>query len=119
MASRFGNRLIELRRTKGLTLREAGEASGVNYTYISRLEQGERIIYSPAARPKAAETIRRLADAYKLAGEDSFNELMALATVPDDAPQEVVKAVSLEFMRTFGKSKSSPSDSKRTKSKRR
>jgi HTH-type transcriptional regulator, competence development regulator len=51
----FGDRLRQLRRAKGLTLRQLAEATGVDFTYLSKLENG-RMAYSPSA-----EMVRKLA----------------------------------------------------------
>lgn len=65
----FGERLREIRREKGLTLREVAERAGIDFTYLSKIENG-RIPYTPAV-----ETIRQLADTLKV---DSI-ELLTLA----------------------------------------
>lgn len=38
---RFGTRIRELRKTKGLTLRALGPVVGVSYAYISKVENGK------------------------------------------------------------------------------
>ena len=65
----FGERLREMRKEKGLTLREVAERAGIDFTYLSKIEN-ERIPYTPAV-----ETIRQLADALSV---DSI-ELLTLA----------------------------------------
>lgn len=72
----FGERLRELRKEKGLTLRELAEKAGIDFTYLSKIENG-RIPYTPAA-----DTIRQLADVLKV---DSI-ELLTLA---DKLPKEL------------------------------
>jgi len=52
---RFGERLRQARKEKGLTLRELASAAGVNFTYLSKIEN-DRVSYTPAA-----DTIRELA----------------------------------------------------------
>ena len=51
----FGERLRRLRKEKNLTLRGVAEAAGVDFTYLSKIENG-KAGYSPSA-----ETIRSLA----------------------------------------------------------
>jgi transcriptional regulator with XRE-family HTH domain len=51
----FGKRLRQVRTERGLTLRQLAEEAGVNFTYLSKIEN-ERVPYTPAA-----ETIRNLA----------------------------------------------------------
>lgn len=65
----FGRRLRELRRQRGLTLRKLADAAGVNFSYLSKIEN-DRIPYTPAP-----DTIRRLAGAM---GVDPL-ELLGLA----------------------------------------
>jgi HTH-type transcriptional regulator, competence development regulator len=72
----FGERLREMRKTKGLTLREVAERAGIDFTYLSKIEN-DRIPYTPAV-----ETIRQLADALDV---DSI-ELLTLA---DKLPKEL------------------------------
>jgi|ERR1017187_5003369 transcriptional regulator with XRE-family HTH domain len=55
--SAFGGRLRELRREKGYTLRQLADLAGVDFTYLSKVEN-DRLPYTPAA-----ETIRTLARA--------------------------------------------------------
>ena len=66
---RFGERLREIRKEKGMTLREVAERAGIDFTYLSKIEN-DRIPYTPAA-----DTIRQLAEALKV---DSL-ELLTLA----------------------------------------
>lgn len=65
----FGHRLRQMRKDKGLTLRGVAQAAGIDFTYLSKIENG-RIPYTPAA-----ETIRQLAS---VLGVDSI-ELLTLA----------------------------------------
>jgi transcriptional regulator with XRE-family HTH domain len=73
---RFGERLREIRKEKGLTLREVAERAGIDFTYLSKIENS-RFPYTPAA-----DTIRQLAEALKV---DSI-ELLTLA---DKLPKEL------------------------------
>jgi transcriptional regulator with XRE-family HTH domain len=57
MANEFGARLRELRQNKGLTLRGLAQVTGVDFTYLSKIETG-RPGYFPGAG-----TIRELAQA--------------------------------------------------------
>jgi len=74
--SDFGNRLRELRHKKGFTLRQLAELAGVDFTYLSKVEN-DRVPYTPAA-----DTIRTLARAL---GVDPL-ELLQLA---NKLPQEL------------------------------
>ncbi len=52
----LGNRLRELRKKRGLTLRGLAEAVGVDFTYLSKIENGK------AGYMPGADTIRSLAE---------------------------------------------------------
>src|SRR4030095_9726119 len=60
MQQDFGCRLRELRQARGMTLRALAEAAGVDFTYLSKIENG-RAGYLPGA-----ETIRDLAQALEV-----------------------------------------------------
>jgi transcriptional regulator with XRE-family HTH domain len=64
----FGKRLRQARKERGLTLRQLAQEAGVNFTYLSKVEN-ERVPYTPAA-----ETIRELARILKVDSLD-FLEL--------------------------------------------
>lgn len=72
----FGKRLRQIRREKGFTLRSLAEASGVDFTYVSKIENG-KLGYSPSA-----DTIRAFARALHV---DAL-ELLRLA---DKVPPEL------------------------------
>jgi len=57
MEDTFGLKLRELRQKKGMTLRALAEAAGVDFTYLSKIEN-DKVGYLPGA-----ETIRDLAQA--------------------------------------------------------
>ncbi len=65
----FGNKLRDLRREKGFTLRRLADLAGVDFTYLSKVEN-DRVPYTPAA-----DTIRTLAH---VLGVDPI-ELLTLA----------------------------------------
>jgi transcriptional regulator with XRE-family HTH domain len=56
----FGFTLRELRQKKGMTLRALAEAAGVDFTYLSKMEN-DKVGYLPGA-----ETIRDLAEALEV-----------------------------------------------------
>jgi transcriptional regulator with XRE-family HTH domain len=72
----FGERLRQLRKAKKLTLRGLAGSAGVDFTYLSKIENG-KVGYSPAA-----DTIRTLA---RSLGVDPL-ELLSLA---DKVPPEL------------------------------
>jgi transcriptional regulator with XRE-family HTH domain len=65
----FGERLRLVRKERGLTLRQLADEVGVDFTYLSKIENG-RLSYTPAV-----DTIRELARVLKV---DSL-ELLRLA----------------------------------------
>lgn len=73
---RFGKRLREIRKEKGMTLREVAERAGIDFTYLSKIEN-DRIPYTPAV-----DTIRQLAEALKA-------NAIELLTLADKLPKEL------------------------------
>jgi transcriptional regulator with XRE-family HTH domain len=71
----FGKRLRQARKKQGLTLRRLAEEAGVNFTYLSKIEN-ERVPYTPAA-----ETIRNLARILKV---DSMEFLKLANKLPKE-----------------------------------
>lgn len=54
---KFGKKIRELRKTNGLTQRQLAELVGVDFTYISKIEN-DRLDHTPSIK-----TIRKLAEA--------------------------------------------------------
>ena len=84
----FGKRLRELRIEKGMTLRALADAAGLNFTYLSKIENG-RLPYTPAA-----DKIRSLAEAL----DADALELLALA---GKAPPELEALTGTAEARRF------------------
>lgn len=84
----FGQRLRQLRKEKGFTLRGLAGEAGVDFTYLSKIEN-DRVPYTPAA-----ETIRELA---RVLGIDAV-ELLALA---NKLPRELEPLKSNSQARRF------------------
>lgn len=79
----FGERIRELRKTKNLTLREVAAKADINFTYLSKIENG-KLDFSDFPSEKL---IRRLAEI--LNGD--VDELLLLAQkVPDEIKQRVL-----------------------------
>lgn len=96
----FGERLRTLRQEKGLTLRALAEAVGVDFTYLSKIEN-DRAGYLPGA-----ETIRGLAEAL----DTDALELLRLA---DKVPPEMEGIAGNAHARRFlqrAKEVASPDD---------
>jgi len=88
METGFGARLRELRQEKGMTLRTLAEAAGVDFTYLSKIEN-ERVEHLPSV-----ETIRDLAHAL----EEDAMELLQLA---NKLPPELAKLAGNDKARRF------------------
>ena len=84
----LGKRLRKLRQDKGFTLRSLAEAAGVDFSYLSKIENGK-----PGYVP-GADTIRTLAEAL---GVDAL-ELLRLA---DKVPPELKSLSSNAKARRF------------------
>jgi len=82
---KFGKRLRELRKLKGLTQQQLADSAGVSFTYISKLETG-------ALPPPRERTILALATA--LEGEP--DELFGLA---EKIPRELLRKVDAQTIR--------------------
>ena len=88
MQDGFGAKLRELRQEKGMTLRSLAEAAGVDFTYLSKIEN-DRLDYSPGV-----ETIRDLAQALEV-------DAMELLQLANKLPPELVKLAGNEKARRF------------------
>jgi transcriptional regulator with XRE-family HTH domain len=85
----FGLKLRELRLNKGMTLRALAEAAGVDFTYLSKIEN-DKVGYLPGA-----ETIRDLAQAL---GADTIGLLQLANKLP---PELVTLAGNVNARRFF------------------
>ena len=86
----FGARLRELRKQAGFTQRELGNKTGINFTYLSKIESG-------TMPPPSEKILLRLAEVLK-ADKD---ELMALAgKIPSDIAEILKSRETLQFLRS-------------------
>jgi len=84
VANTFGQRLRELRKAKKLGQRGLADAVGINFTYLSKIEN-ERLDF---AQFPSEDLIRRLAKAL----DADADELLILAKkVPDDIKKRVIE----------------------------
>ena len=72
---KLGNRLLALRHQADLTLRQLAQAAGVDFTYLSKIENGK-----PGYVP-GADTVRALANAL---GVDALELLQLAKKVPPE-----------------------------------
>ena len=80
----FGERLRDLRKAKGLSQRALGDIVGVNFTYISKIEN-EKLDF---AQFPSEDLIRKLAEAL----DADVDELLLLAKkIPDQIKRRVME----------------------------
>ena len=86
----FGARLRELRKQAGFTQRELANKTGINFTYLSKIENG-------AMPPPSEKILLRLAEVLKV----DKDELMTLAgKIPADIVQILKSRETLQFLRS-------------------
>src|SRR4030065_1244793 len=86
---KFGNRLRELRPEAGMTLRELADLVNVNFTYLSKIENG-------ALPPPSEKVIRKLAEVLNF----DKDELLTLAgIIPADIAEILRDRKTLERLR--------------------
>ncbi len=85
----FGHRLRQLRQGKGLTLRQLAVAVGVDFTYLSKIEN-DKAGYLPGA-----ETIRSLAE---VLGADALELLQLANKVPPEMESFAGDAKARRFL---------------------
>ncbi len=73
----FYDKLKDMRKLKGFTIRELADRSGVSAAYISQLENGNRGIPSPEVLMKLSEGLNT-----------SYSELMDIAGYLESSPTE-------------------------------
>jgi HTH-type transcriptional regulator, competence development regulator len=88
MDKTFGRKLRELRQEKGMTLRTLAEAAGVDFTYLSKIEN-DKAGYLPGA-----ETIRGFAQALQV-------DPIGLLILADKLPPELATFTGTAKARRF------------------
>ncbi|MCY9664192.1 helix-turn-helix domain-containing protein [Paenibacillus alginolyticus] len=73
----FYDKLKDMRKLKGFTIRELADRSGVSAAYISQLENGNRGIPSPEVLMKLSEGLNT-----------SYSELMDIAGYLESSPSD-------------------------------
>jgi transcriptional regulator with XRE-family HTH domain len=91
MSESFGQRLQSLRRAKGVTQRELAGRVGVDFSYISKMEN-DRL------PPPAAETVVRICEALGIAPD----ELLAVTGKMPQAMQQSIGSspAAIRFLRS-------------------
>ena len=84
----FGTKLRELRQKKGLTLRTLADGVGVDFTYLSKIENGK------AGYLPGADTIRSLAEALE-------TDVLELLRIADKVPPEMKRITKSASARRF------------------
>jgi transcriptional regulator with XRE-family HTH domain len=92
----FGERVRELRKAQGMSQRELADRAGIDFTYLSKIENGRM-------EPPSEQVIRRVAEEL----DADADELIVLADkFPSDLAQELktperVKALRRELAGDF------------------
>lgn len=84
MDTKFGPYMRQLRKSKGLTLKQVEHTAKVSNAYISQIERGQR-------KPPHPDILRRLATAYDV----THRELLIAAGYLED-PEEQIKRENIE-----------------------
>jgi transcriptional regulator with XRE-family HTH domain len=103
MQQTFGEKLKEIRRLKGITQREVATKVGVDFSYISKVEN-DRL------PPPSSETIERICEALNVPVED----LLVLARKPPAGMIEIMSS-SADALKFFQHAKSMNLDEKEWK----
>lgn len=80
---RFGDQLKLYRQREDMTLRELGQASNIDYTYISKLESNK-------VPPPARDVVENLARALKLTAAERIEFVALAGTITTDMERWVV-----------------------------
>lgn len=91
----LGQKIRRLRKTQKITQSELAESVGVDFTYISKIENGKGL------RPPAESTLRKIA----LFLQTDAEELILMANkVPQNLQETIVEdKLALDFLRVFPK----------------
>lgn len=84
MDTKFGTYMRQLRKSKGLTLKQVEHAAKVSNAYISQIERAQR-------NPPHPDILKRLAAAYEV----THRELLIAAGYLED-PEEQIKRENIE-----------------------
>src|ERR1044072_2325787 len=97
MKEKLGNKIKELRKEKGLTQRELADAVGIDFTYLSKIENGN-LPYSPSVA-----TLKRLAGRLEI---DELELLRLADKLPGDVQKIAHSEHGLNFLRRAANFKS-------------
>lgn len=115
--ARLGKYLRKAREAKGLSLRELGQASGLDYSFIARLEKGEFASPGPEKLQKLSRALEiDIEDIYALAGYTVPEGLPAFAPylrAKYDLPETAVGEIERYFGRLQRRYEKSPPSKKR------
>ena len=91
----FGKTIKKLRKAKGITQLELAEKIGVDFTYVSKIEN-DRTLRAPAE-----STIKKMAEVL----ETNSEELILLAKkIPQELQETIVQdTLAVDFLRTVPK----------------
>lgn len=91
----FGQTVKRLRKSKRITQLELAERIGVDFTYVSKIEN-DRTMRSPAE-----STIRKIAE---VLGTDSEELILLANKIPQNLQETIVQdTLAVDFLRTVSK----------------
>lgn len=91
----FGQKIKRLRKAKRITQLELAERIGVDFTYVSKIEN-DRTMRSPAE-----STIRKIAE---VLGTDSEDLILLANKIPQNLQDTIVQdTLAVDFLRTVSK----------------
>lgn len=91
----FGQKIKRLRKAKRITQLELAERIGVDFTYVSKIEN-DRTMRSPAE-----STIRKIAE---VLGTDSEDLILLANKIPQNLQDTIVQdTLAVDFLRTVPK----------------
>jgi len=97
----FGARLKELRQNRGFTQRELSERAGIDYTYLSKLEN-DRLSYTPSIK-----TLQALAKALEV---DELTVMDWAGKIPEVLQSFARNEDAMQFFRRIADKERSPAD---------
>ncbi len=90
-ATKFGPKVRELRKKTGMSQKEVAEKVKINFTYLSKIENG-------TTPPPSQDTIRRLA---KILNTDEYELITLAGKVPSDLEKLIVRDKQiLQYLRS-------------------
>jgi len=87
----FGQMLKNIRKEKAISQRKLGELAGIDFTYISKIENGTQA-------PPSEETIRKIAEVLNV---DAHKLILTANKIPSDYQESILKNKDVEALHVF------------------